>query len=113
MAPNKIPHLCGGILFGLLLETRKPRRKARNKLDGGTDGLSAPSVFNGLVKIVTGESCESAGNTNSKCATCYKSCTSSSGIYAPFNEPATQASFDTKYKRKDTELYRRTAEFVE
>lgn len=113
MAPNKIPHLCGGILFGLLLEARKPRRKARNKLDGGTDGLSAPAVFNGLVKIVTGENYESAGDTNSKCATCYKSCTSSSGVYVPFNEPATQAAFDTKYKRKDTELYQRTAEFIE
>lgn len=73
MTPNPVPHLCGGILFDLLLEARKPRQKARNKLNGGSDGLTIPGVYAGLVYIVTGEDYSSiAGTTLNKCATNYK-----------------------------------------
>ena len=113
MTPAKIPHLCGGILFGLLLEARKPRKKARNKLEGGTDGLKATDVYNGLIEVVTGESCSSAGNTNSKCTSNYKNCSSSKGVYVPFTEPATQSAFDEKYKRKDPDLYKRLSGFID
>ncbi|MDO4353535.1 MAG: hypothetical protein Q4C93_01060 [Clostridia bacterium] len=73
MTPNLVPHLCGGILFDLLLEARKPRQKARNKLNGGSDGLTIPGVYAGLIYIVTGEDYSSiAGTTLNKCATNYK-----------------------------------------
>ena len=43
--PNKIPYLCGGIFFGLLLQARKNRSKARDKQKGGSDGLSDADVL--------------------------------------------------------------------
>lgn len=112
MTNNKTPHLCGGTFFDLLLETRKTRRKARDKYEGGTDGLSATNVFDGLVEIVTGESISSRGGTSSKCVSNYKNCTSSKGIYIPFTDPVTQTAFDVKYSSKSTELYTRMSEFI-
>ena len=80
MPAEKIPHLCGGILFGLLLEARRTRRKARNKFDGGTDHLSAVDIYAGLIKAVTGDDVSSAGRTISKACTLYKTCQTGSGV---------------------------------
>lgn len=114
MTPENIPYLCGGILFDLLLESRKPRRKARNKLNGGSDGLTAPGVYAGLIHIVTGEDVSTyAGTTLEKCASDYKKCLSSKGTYVPFTDPATQSAFDAAYKRKDPDLLERTSEFID
>lgn len=114
MAPKNVPHLCGGILFGLLLETRKPRRKARNKLNGGSDGLTAPNVYAGLIHLVTGDDVSNyAGTTLEKCASNYKKCLSSTGIYVPFTDSATRSAFDAAYKRKDPDLLKRTSGFID
>lgn len=113
MTPTKIPHLCGGILFDLLLEARKPRRKARDKRSGGTDGLAAVDVYKGLINVVTGEEMNTAGKAIEKCASNYKSCSSSKGIYVPFKEGPTQSAFDSAYKRKDPDLLKRMSGFIE
>lgn len=113
MAPTKIPHLCGGILFDLLLEARKPRRKARNKLSGGTDGLTAADVYSGLIEVVTGEKMNYAGKTFNKCVSNYKNCSYSKGVYVPFTEPTTQSAFVSQYKRKDHDLLERMSGFID
>lgn len=114
MAPTKIPHLCGGILFGLLYEAKKPRRKAKDKLKGGSDGLTIPGIYAGLIKVVTGEDLSAyAGTTLKKCATNYRKCEDSTGGYVPFTEPATQSAFDSQYKRKDPDLLKRMSGFID
>lgn len=113
MAPTKIPHLCGGILFDLLLEARKPRHKARNKLSGGTDGLTAADVYSGLIEVVTGEKMNYAGKAFNKCVSNYKNCSSSKGVYVPFTEPTTQSAFVSQYKRKDPDLLERMSGFID
>lgn len=113
MAPTKIPHLCGGTLFDLILEARKPRRKARNKLSGGTDGLTAADVYSGLIEVVTGEKMDYAGRAFNKCVSNYKNCSSSKGIYVPFTEQTTQSAFDSQYKRKDPDLLKRMSGFID
>ena len=60
MTPTKVPYLCGGILFSLILQARKTRIKARDKFNSGSDGLKDTDVMMGLVKVVTGDSFESA-----------------------------------------------------
>ena len=114
MAKSSVPHLCGGILYCLLLEARKPRRKARNKLKGGTDGLTAPDVFAGLIHVVTGEN-ESLYKTSTleKCASDYKKCQTSTGDYVPFTKPGTASAFDSAIKRKDPDLLQRMSGFIE
>lgn len=114
MTPHNVPHLCGGILFDLLLETRKPRRKARDKLNGGSDGLTAPDVYLGFMYIVTGEDTKNfTGDALEKSVSNYKKCESSSGTYMPFTKSATQSAFDSAYKRKDPAILERTAGFIE
>lgn len=113
MTPTKIPHLCGGTFFDLLLEARRPRRKARDKYSGGTDGLTTVDVYNGLIFVVTGEKLDCAGSALKKCVSGYKSCSSSKGIYVPFVEPSTQSAFDSQYKRKDPDLLERMSGFID
>ncbi|MBR6951802.1 MAG: hypothetical protein IKH56_08755 [Oscillospiraceae bacterium] len=114
MTPNPVPHLCGGILFDLLLEARKPRQKARNKLNGGSDGLTIPGVYAGLIYIVTGEDFSSvAGTTLNKCATNFKKCDDSTGDYVPFTKAATRSAFQNLYQTNKPCLLKRTAGFIE
>lgn len=114
MTPTKIPHLCGGILFGLLFEAKKPRRKSKNKLKGGSDGLTILGVYAGLIEIVTGEDLSAyTGTTLKKCATNYRKCEDSTGDYVPFTEVAVQASFKNLYITNKPLLLERTAGFAE
>lgn len=113
MTKTNIPHLCGGIFLGLLLEARKPRSKARNKLNGGTDRLTSADVFKELVYVVTGDRDNSLGNTISKCVSSYKNCTSSSSVYIPFTKPSTQSAFDLAYKVKDPDIFKRMAGLID
>lgn len=114
MTPDKIPHLCGGILFGLLCEAKKTRRKAKDKLNGGSDGLTIPGIYAGLIHIVTGDDLSTyAGTTLKKCATNYRKCENSTGEYVPFTNPAVQSAFDAQYKKKDPDLLKRMSRFID
>lgn len=114
MTTYKIPHLCGGTLFDLLLESMKPRRKARNKLNGGTDGLTLPGMFAGLIFVVTGEDASSfPGDTLRKCASNFKKCEPGGGVYVPFTDPATISSFNSEVQRKSPDLLKRMSGFIE
>lgn len=113
MTPENVPHLCGGILFDLLLETMKPRRKARDKEKGGTDGLKAPNLFAGLCKIFTGENTDFCqGKTLDKCVSNYKKCEDSTGDYVPFTDPASQVYFHNACERKDPATITKATEFI-
>ena len=113
MAENFSPHLCGGILYDLLLEARKPRTKARNKLSGGSDGLSAPNLYAGLANIITGEDISAyVGTSLEKCASDYKKCVSSKGTYVPFTQPTTISAFSSAVKRKNSDILKRMSEFI-
>jgi len=111
--PNNTPYLCGGIFFDLLLQARKNRAKARDKQNGGTDGLSVKDVMKGLVCVVTGEEVASIGDTFSKATTEYRSCKINGNTYIPFNDTSTIASFDNAVKNKNTDIVKRMSEFIE
>ena len=112
MSLKNIPFLCGGIFFDLLLQARKPRRKARDKQKGGTDGLSDPDVMKGLVYVLTGDRLNSCGDF-SKSTSEYKTCKCNSNTYIPFEETATVSSFTDALKRKDSDLQIRMSEFID
>ena len=113
MTENFSPHLCGGTLYDLLLEARKPRTKARNKLSGGSDGLSAPDLYAGLVNIVTGEDISAyTGTSLEKCASDYKKCVSSKGSYVPFTQQSTASAFSSAVKRQNSDILKRMSEFI-
>lgn len=114
MTPTRIPHLCGGIFFGLLCEAKKTRRKAKNKLNGGSDGLTIPGIYAGLINVITGEDLSScAGLTLKRCATNYRKCESSTGAYVPFTNSANQSAFAAQYKSKNPDLLNRMSRFID
>lgn len=111
--PNKVPYLCGGIFFGLLLQARKNRTKARDKQNGGSDGLSDADVLKGLVYVVTGEKVKVSGRTFTKTASMYKSCQISENTYIPFKDVATITAFDNAVKNKKIDILKRMSVFIE
>ena len=113
MTPTKVPYLCGGILFSLILQARKTRIKARDKFNSGSDGLRDTDVMMGLVKVVTGDSFESAqGGTFGKCTTQFKTCQDYGTTYIPFTDPSVISSYTSSIKQKDPDLLNRMSEFI-
>lgn len=113
MTPTKVPYLCGGILFSLILQARKTRTKARDKYHGGSDGLKDTDVMMGLVEVVTGDSfVSSQGKTFGKCTTQFKTCQDYGTTYIPFTDSSVISSFTSSVKQKDPDLLKRMSEFI-
>jgi len=113
MSETNVPYLCGGIYFSLIIQAKKTRTKARDKLQGGSDGLKEPDVMKGLVEVVTGDSfISSEGKTFKKCTTEFKTCQKYGTTYIPFTEPSVVSSFNSSLKRKDPDLLCRMSEFI-
>lgn len=113
MTPTKVPYLCGGILFSLILQARKTRTKARDKYHGGSDGLKDTDVMMGLVEVVTGDSfVSSQGKTFGKCTTQFKTCQDYGTTYIPFTDSSVISSFTSSVKQKDPDLLKRMSGFI-
>ena len=113
MTPVKVPYLCGGILFSLILQARKARTKARDKFNSGSDGLNDTDVMMGLVEVVTGDSfASSQGKTFAKCTTQFKTCQDYGTTYIPFTDASVISSFHSSLKQKDSDLLNRMSEFI-
>lgn len=114
MTPTKVPYLCGGILFSLILQARKARTKARNKFNSGSDGLKDTDVMMGLIEVITGDVFSgSHGNTFGKCTTQFKTCLDYGTTYIPFTDSAVISSFNSSVKQKDPDLLKRMSEFID
>ena len=112
MTPEKVPYLCGGILFSLILQARKTRTKARDKFNGGSDGLKDTDLMRGLVEVVTGDNFDSHGGTFGKCTTQFKTCQDYGTTYIPFTDSAVINSFNSSITKKDPDLLKRMSEFI-
>lgn len=89
-----IPRLCGGTFFTLLLQAKKQRTSARQKVLGKKDGLSNKDVFLELLRIVNPNFKEPAGNSFSTYTSEYKACRLSANEYLPFDKVPIIASFN-------------------
>lgn len=113
MTPPKVPYLCGGILFTLILQARKVRTKVRDKFNSGSDGLNETDIMMGLIEAVTGNSLDSCqGKTFGKVTSQFKTCQSYGTTYITFTEPSFISSFNSSIKKKDPDLLERMSEFV-
>ena len=113
MTPIQVPYLCGGTLFSLLLQARKTRTKARDKFNGGSDGLKETDVMMGLVEVVTGDSFDSSqGKTFAKATSQFKTCQEYGPTYIPFTEPSVISAFNDSIKQKSPDLLIRMSEFI-
>lgn len=113
MSESNTPYLCGGIFFTLLLQTRKSRTKARDKFQGGSDGLSETDLLKGLVYVVTGEEPDILGDTIRKSTTLFKTCQQYGPTYIPFTDPSTINAFNAGINKKSPDLLKRMSEFID
>lgn len=97
MTKKTRPVLCGGTIFALVLEARKPRIGKKDQLFGNRDILSEPSVLSGLVKVMypdfTNPQSEDTFKTN---VSDYKTCKNNGGNL-PFFDREIKA-FDNRVK---------------
>lgn len=112
MTNKDSPYLCGGTFFVLLLQSKRLRRKARDKFQGGTDGLNDTDVMKGLIYVVTGQVVDPYNDSFKKNTSEYKSCKYNGGTYIPFNEVSTVNSFDNAVKNKYSDTLDRMSEFT-
>lgn len=112
MEQTKVPHLCGGTFFALVLQAKKAGGSAREKLNSVSKQLSATDVYAGLTKVLTHDNISTKGGTLTKCASLYKTCKAVSGGYVPFTDTATVSSFDSSVKAKNPAIYERMTEFI-
>ncbi len=112
MTNTNNPYLCGGIFFVLLLQAKRLRYKARDKFQGGTDGLNDTDVMKGLINVVTGQAVDPYNDSFKKNTSEYKSCKYNGGTYIPFNEVSTISSFDNAVKNKYSDTLDRMSEFT-
>lgn len=112
MTEKNTPYLCGGTFFVLLLQAKRLRRKARDKYQGGTDGLNDTDVMKGLIYVVTGQAVDPYNDSFKKNTSEYKSCKYNGGTYIPFNEVPTVSSFDNAVKNKYSDTLDRMSEFT-
>lgn len=113
MDTKKIPYLCGGILFTLIVQARTPRRKARNKLNGGSDRLNDTDVMDGLIYAVTG--CHApldSGDSFKIVTNKFKTCQDYGPTYIPFKNKSTLDTFNSAYENKNPYLIDRMSGFV-
>lgn len=94
MGNKKIPYLCGGTLFFLLVQAKKPRAKAREREKGISDGLKDPAMMEGLIRAITGNSSYAYADSLKKNTSQFRECRIDGSIYIPFNDPTTANGYD-------------------
>lgn len=91
---KKIPYLCGGTLFFLLVQAKKPRSTARERKNGVSDGLKDPTMMEGLLRAVTGNETYAYANSLKKNTSQFRECKIDGSTYIPFHDPSTANSYD-------------------
>lgn len=113
MTNKKIPYLCGGTLFFLLVQAKKPRAKAREREKGISDGLKDPAMMEGLIRAITGNSAYAYADSLKKNTSQFRECRIDGSVYIPFNDSATANGYDYDITNSYTSALLRMHKFSE
>lgn len=105
MENKKIPYLCGGTLFFLLVQAKKPRVRAREREKGISDNLSDPAMMGGLIQAVTGDASYAYKDSLKKNTSQFRECRINGSVYIPFNDPITVNGYDEAVKKAMTMFF--------
>jgi hypothetical protein len=95
---NNYPRLCGGTFFILILQARRQRSKARDRYQGGNDGLADTNVLTGLIRVAQPHYPTPSTSTFRHNTSEYKACQISHSSYLPFNDQTFKDGFDRQIK---------------
>lgn len=109
MPENKIPYLCGGVLFFLMAHMKPSAGTARDHQSGLKDDHSDPVVMQDLIFAVKGSEYSTAAKDTSN----YRECKNNGSVNVPFNDVALCSSYDNAVKNNYSDTLRRMSEFVQ
>lgn len=112
MENKKIPYLCGGTLFFLLVQAKKPRVRAREREKGISDNLSDPAMMGGLIQAITGDKSYAYKDSLKKNTSQFRECRINGSIYIPFNDPITVNGYDEAVKKSYDDVLLRMRDFA-
>ena len=113
MGDKKIPYLCGGTLFFLLVQTKKPRTNAREREKGIKDHLTDPEMMEGLIHAITGHCTHANGGSLKKDTSRFRECQINGSASIPINDQAVVSSFDYDIKNNYNIALLRMMKFAE
>lgn len=106
------PVLCGGTFFLLVLDAIKDRTGIRERIKGGSDGLSEPNVLVGLFKIINPEVSESISRSISSFVSNYKYCKQNTTPKINFEDDDVIDAFNRRVTEKYSSALKQAEEFV-
>lgn len=109
MPENKIPYLCGGVLFFLMAHMKPSTGTARDHQAGVKDDHSDPVVMQDLIFAVKGSGYTTAAKDTSN----YRECKNNGSINVPFNDVALCRSYDNAVKSNYSDTLKRMSEFAQ
>lgn len=113
MEDKKIPYLCGGTLFFLLVQTKKPRTNAREREKGIKDHLSDPEMMEGLIHAITGNYTHANGGSLKKDTSRFRECQINGSASIPINDQVIVNSYDYDIKNNYNTALLRMIKFAE
>lgn len=113
MENKKVPYLCGGTLFFLLVQTKKPRSNARERENGVKDHLTDPEMMEGLIQAITGNYTHANGGSLKKDTSQFRECKINGSTSIPINEQAVISSYDYDIKNNYSIALSRMVKFSE
>ena len=98
MNNKKIPYLCGGTFFFLLVQAKKGKTNARERVKGIKNGLKDSEMMENLVQAFTDDRIPSWGNSIKKDTSDFRECRIDGSACIPFNNPSKVANYDSEIK---------------
>lgn len=109
MPENKIPYLCGGVLFFLMAHMKPSTGTARDHQSGLKDDHSDPVVMQDLIFAIKGSEYTTAAKDTSN----YRECKNNGSVNVPFNDVALCSSYDNSVKNNYSDTLNRMSEFAQ
>lgn len=113
MNNKKIPYLCGGTFFFLLIQAKKSRTTVRERVKGKSDGLNDSAMMESLIQAINGKSTNAYGNSLKKNTSEFRECRINGSVHIPFNDPVTASTYDKDIKTNYDALLIRMTNFTE
>ena len=111
MTPE-MPKLCGGVLFNLLVNSKRSRHKANDSFMGESDGLSNVNCLKGLIRVFYPDFPEPYEKTFKTNTTEYKKCEVSSNAYLPFDDEDRIQEFDNAVRTSYPDVLTRAGNYA-
>ena len=111
---EKVPYLCGGTFFLLLVEAKAKSRPQRESLSGTKDVVSQKNMLAGLIRqFDSGFTPPTQGRTFDSDQADYRSCQKEDGAYLPFKDTQLTDAYDAKVRTDFTAAFSSMEEYAD